>query len=190
MILPNSNNSKYVKTIIGVFILFTIISPFIKKVNGKNNPINLNNYIETSSNSIINENAKLNNNNSSNNSANPNNNLIKQMYEENLKIDIKTKVSQKGYIVGNINVEILDNEEYTLNSIKLQILGMSEKQNNNMPQTTTIIENVSNILINVSKDKSSTNQKEKSAISEGEKRKIIQYLSSVYEVREKNINVY
>ena len=32
MILPNGKNKKYVKTIIGVYILFTIISPIISKV--------------------------------------------------------------------------------------------------------------------------------------------------------------
>lgn len=31
MILPNGNNKKYVKAVIGVYILFTIISPIFKK---------------------------------------------------------------------------------------------------------------------------------------------------------------
>ena len=36
MILPNGNNKKYVKVVIGIYILFTIISPIITKISGKN----------------------------------------------------------------------------------------------------------------------------------------------------------
>ena len=40
MILPNSSSKKYVKVVIGMYILFTIVSPIIKKLGGKD--INLN----------------------------------------------------------------------------------------------------------------------------------------------------
>ena len=102
MILPNNSNSKYIKMVIGVFILFSIISPIINKISGRKLNINLTNYslnqtVETSS-------------------AIDNNELIKQMYEENLKLDMKAKISQKGYTAGDINVEILNNEEFTYES--------------------------------------------------------------------------
>ena len=35
MILPKSNSKKYIKTIIGVYILYTIISPIIKIAGGE-----------------------------------------------------------------------------------------------------------------------------------------------------------
>ena len=35
MILPEGKNKKYIKTVIGVYILFAIISPIISKVTGK-----------------------------------------------------------------------------------------------------------------------------------------------------------
>lgn len=177
MILPNSNNSKYVKMVVGVFILFSIISPVINKISGKKINIDYSKYatgesIETSS-------------------AIDNNELIKQMYEENLKIDMKAKVSQKGYAVGNINVEILNNDEFTLNSIEMKIVGTLQNQNNksNNKKASTVVENVENVLINIGGKESKENEKEKSVISESEKRKLIQYLSSVYEVKESNIIV-
>lgn len=179
MILPEGNNSKYIKTVIGVFVLFTIVSPIANKITGKNNNINLNSYVETSADETIATSANIDNNK-----------LIRQMYEENLKIDIKTKISQKGYVVGDLDVEILDNDEYTLNSINLRIIGNSQNKNNNNQTTTTIVENVENILINIGGENATKKEDEKSSISESERRKIVQYLCSVYEVKESNIFVY
>ena len=178
MILPNNSNSKYIKMVIGVFILFSIISPIINKISGRKLNINLTNYslnqtVETSS-------------------AIDNNELIKQMYEENLKLDMKAKISQKGYAVGDIKVEILNNEEFTLNAISINIVGILQNQNKrtNTQKATTVVENIENILVDVSGKESNQNKKEKSLISESEKRKLIQYLSNVYEVKENNIYVY
>lgn len=181
MILPNSNNSKYIKMVIGVFILFSIVSPVINKISGNNNSFNLDRFSKYETNETI-----------ETSSAIDNNELIKQMYEENLKIDMKAKISQKGYSVGNIDVEILNNNEFTLNSIKMKIVGSEKNQSKsgNNQRTTTIVENVENILVSVSGKKSNNTEKEKSAISESEKRKLVQYLSSVYEVKESNIYVY
>ena len=47
MILPNSSSKKYVKVVIGMYILFTIVSPIIKKLGGKDinlNTINIEKY--------------------------------------------------------------------------------------------------------------------------------------------------
>ena len=180
MILPEGNNSKYIKMVIGVFVLFTIISPVINKIKGKKANIDFDSYIASESSNSVATNANINNEK-----------LIKQMYEENLKVDIKAKISQKGYVIGDLNVEILDNDEYTLNSIKMKVIGTSNAQNtnkNNSNKTTTIVENVENVLVNVSNgSKSDSQNKEKSLISESEKRKLRQYLSGIYEVKETNV---
>ena len=44
MLLPESKNKKYIKTIMGVYLLFTIISPITKAVAGSN--IKLENIID------------------------------------------------------------------------------------------------------------------------------------------------
>ena len=178
MILPKGNNSKYIKVVIGIFVLFTIISPITGNFVRKKNGVDLESYLDDTSDKTIQTNVNFNNDQ-----------LIRQMYEENLKIDIKAKIQQKGYMVGDLNVEILDNQEYTLNSINITIVGNSQNKSNNK-QTSTIVENVENILINVSKSNSNQSKKEKSVISESEKRKLIQYLSGVYEVKESHIFVY
>lgn len=44
MILPEGNNKKYIKTVIGLYILFTIISPIISKISGGNSTIDVSKY--------------------------------------------------------------------------------------------------------------------------------------------------
>ena len=181
MILPNSSNSKYIKVVIGVFILFTIISPIINKFSSNkiSDKINFDSYIDISTNNIaITANVNLNNEDT-----------IRKMYEENLKIDIKTKITQKGYTVGNINLDILNNDEYTLSKIDLKIVAKNESINqNNNTNVTTIVENIENIRVDIG-GSSKNKEEEKSLISESEKRKLKEYLSSVYEVSENNIFV-
>lgn len=179
MILPNNNNSKYIKVVIGVFVLFTIISPIVNKFSNKtSNKIDWDSYSKIPSNSTVATSASLNNEYT-----------IRKMYEENLKVDIKTKITQKGYTVGNINLEILNNEEYTLNKIDIKIVAKNESINqNNGANVTTIVENIENIKINIG-GSAKTESKEQSVINESDKRKIKQYLSSVYEVNENNISV-
>lgn len=182
MLLPNNGNGKYVKVIIGIFVLFNIISPLLNKFIDKDNAtINIEQYMKdsagntvaTSANSIDTEKA------------------IKKMYEENLKIDIKSKVNQKGYTTGDIRLEILDNDEYTLNKIEFTVTSKNEKNANNAnaKSTTTIIENVENIKVSLGGSSKDEQKQEQSVISESEKRKLKEYLSSVYEVNENNILV-
>ena len=44
MILPKGNSKKYIKTIIGIYILYTIISPAIKLIGGKGIKIDTKTY--------------------------------------------------------------------------------------------------------------------------------------------------
>ena len=111
MLLPNNGNGKYVKVVIGVFVLFTIVSPIINKFKNDNYLKDFDSYIKNNDSQTV----------SVSNNKIDTENTIRKMYEENLKVDIKSKVSQKGYVVGNINLEILDNKEYTLNKILIQI---------------------------------------------------------------------
>lgn len=181
MILPNSNNSKYIKVVIGIFILFTIVSPIINKFGNFNDTdIGIDSYIEASTKDSLQTSVNLNNDEA-----------IKKMYEENLKVDIKTKLAQKGYEVEYINLEILNNTEYTLNKIDIKISARIQENNqaqNISSNATTIIENIENIRIDIGGSRNDEKiETEKSVITETEKRKIKEYLSNVYEVRENNI---
>ena len=53
MILPNGNSKKYIKMVLGIFIVFNIVSPLISKITGTNLKIseivNLEKYIDKAS---------------------------------------------------------------------------------------------------------------------------------------------
>ena len=112
MLLPSNGNGKYVKIIVGMFVLFSIVSPVIGKFKGGNDPeeTSLETYLENSTQGEAIQTASINHNNEE---------YIRKMYEENLKVDIRSKISQKGYVVGDVRLDISNNEEYTLNRIEI-----------------------------------------------------------------------
>ena len=174
MILPEGNSKKYVKIVIGVYVLFTIISPVISKITGKtiqvSDILELNKYIEETEN-----NSKLYVTLDEDNSNN-----IKDIYESSLRNDIKAKVAAKGYNAKNIKLEIEDDEEYTLKKIDIEIYK-------NMENDKKDIETIQNVDINISQKSTENDMQEK--LSEKDKRKLKDYLSGVYEIDEKNINI-
>lgn len=174
MILPEGNSKKYVKIVIGVYVLFTIISPVISKITGKtiqvSDILELNKYIEETEN-----NSKLYVTLDEDNSNN-----IKDIYESSLRNDIKAKIEAKGYNAKNIKLEIEDDEEYTLKKIDIEIYKNMEKNKKD-------IETVQNVDINISQKSTENDMQEK--LSEKDKRKLKDYLSGVYEIDEKNINI-
>lgn len=97
IILPDNKNKKYINTVIGVYILFTIISPVISKITGHN--INIENYINKDT-SLLTANT-VNNISLLENSSN-----VEDVYIKTLKSDISNKLKEKGYNTNSINLEI------------------------------------------------------------------------------------
>lgn len=177
MILPSGSSKKYIKVVTGVYILFTIISPVITKFTGKtlavSDILELDSYVNEIKQKEVSQNLLAENNSSS----------IKDIYTANLKSDIKNKLKQKGYSANNIVLTVGDDENYTLNKIELDIKKIKEDK-----QEANEIEAVNKINITISNSVVEKNNN-KSSISDKEKEKIKQYLSSVYEIDEKDILV-
>ena len=57
-----------------------------------------------------------------------NTNNIKEIYINSLKNDIKYKIEAKGYTVGNVELEVQKNEEYTLKNISIEFMQLSSQQ--------------------------------------------------------------
>ena len=95
MILPDGNIKKYVRTVIGVYIVFVIISPIITKITGKEINLKLYELPETTT-------------------VQPNvidtNTYIESTYINKLKQDIIENIETKGYKVININIGIEQKE--------------------------------------------------------------------------------
>lgn len=182
MLLPNGNNKKYIKAIIGVYILFTIISPVIGKlVNIDLKDIDYEKYFkeietqETISQSLTTNNEKA----------------MGEIYISNLKADMKNKLEEKGYKVENINlkVELEDEKNYgKVNEIALFVSKLKEEDNTNKKNNTIAINKIENVKIGNELE----NAKEVKAskdIGNSEKSEIKDYLASVYDVKKKNIRI-
>lgn len=176
MIIPDNNSKKYIKIIIGIFIVYTIISPIIEKFFGQdiNEYIEVDNYIQASS-SNVEENkdfqAKANES-------------IKKIYVQNLQNDIKTKLKSKGYIAESININISNDDSYNIEKIEVKI---NEKVavNENEKQTKTIVDTIRYIQVKID----NKNEENKSVIDENDKNTIKQLLKDNYDISENKITI-
>ena len=172
MILPNSSSKKYVKVVIGMYILFTIVSPIIKKVGGKDinlNTINIEKYerqIEKSDNTIS---RKFEDNNTRS---------IKDIYVSNLKADISAKLKEKGYEIDTSDIQIKEDENYTIEKITLKLIKMEQKQEKN-----------NEIVINTVEIGNTISQKDSKTLSDDDKQEVKDYISETYDIDKKNINI-
>ena len=126
MILPNNKTKKYVKMIFGIYIIFNIISPFIKNKDILDvSTYDFNEY----SNYITNQSSM---NQSSINSR------IEDMYIEELEKDITKKINELGYKVTTCNVYATlssKNEENYIEQIELTIEKTENQQTEEKEQT-------------------------------------------------------
>lgn len=176
MILPNSTSKKYIKIIIGIFIVYTIISPVIGSFKGEdlNNYIKVENYIQSSSNALqtneVSDNAQSS---------------IKKIYSQNLQNDLKTKLKEKGYISNNINISISNDDKYNIERIDIKVDEKVTNPNQDEKQVKTIVDNIKAIKIKVKKDDSQNN----AIITENDKNEIKEYIKQIYQIDLNNINV-
>lgn len=188
MLLPEGSSKKYIKVVVGVYILFTIVSPVISKFTGTTlagtNILDLSEYIEATK-----EKENINNKLGTSNEQN-----IKEIYIAGLKKDIKTKVEAKGYEVSNVEVEVENNENYNLKSISITALKQNKVKQEEKDKTEDIkavneikIQISNNEEINKEVKKTNNSKEEIKQLSTSEKNKLKEYLSSVYEIGENNL---
>ena len=99
MILPDGNSKKYIKTVIGVYILYTIISPIIIFATGKEMKLDYSKYEEYLENKVEIEKIEENINKSSNN-------IIEKTYKNELKRKIKEDIEKEGFHTLGININV------------------------------------------------------------------------------------
>ena len=171
MILPEGNNKKYIKTVIGLYILFTIISPIISKISGENATIDVSkyeNYFNVESTTTA--------------SANVIDKNLDNTYTSSIKADIKKRMKQKGYKVNSLdaNIELKNEESYgTINNLKI---SLEREENNNNSN----IQAVNKIEIKISNN---TNEVKQNNLTSMEKQEIKNYLSETYSIKKENIEV-
>ena len=156
MVLPNNKTKKYIRMVMGIFVIFNIISPFIKnKENLSLASINIESYYTEESGSNITDSGNLNQASMDE--------RIKELYQDELEKDIIKKVEEQGYEVlrCKVEAEVPTNESSRQNSyengsqnetgiskIELKIDGKVESENNNdNNETQEQEENIENKII-------------------------------------------
>lgn len=187
MVLPNGNSKKYIKMVLGVYIVFNIIAPIINKFSKNtfeiNSLINLEKY-EKSLETYKTKNDDLEKSNESS---------IKQIYVSKLESDMKAKLEEKGYQVEYIKIQIEDTEEYKIKQVNIFIKEKEEKNEEKEQETDennkieVKVNKIEEININLQNDKSNenkTNENSNNSISKTKEKEIKKYISSVYEIKE------
>lgn len=201
MILPNGNNKKYIKVVLGVYVVFQIITPVINKFF--NSDFEVSSLIDIDKYTKKMETYEVSSKNTDINKTNEDS--IKQIYITNLKKDIKTKLEDKDYLIKDIEVQVENDENYDIKSLTIYVNGKKDnKEENNKEKTENNIHinEIEKIEINVSKnneinqnsfnnsENKESSQTKENNISNEEKNKIKKYLTSVYEISEKQITIY
>lgn len=190
MLLPEGKNKKYIKIVIGVYVLFAVISPVI----GKNIDLNLDefNLSVNSAESSLDETSQ---------------DQINNLYTTNLKQDIILKLKNKGY--GCENVDLKTNENYEV--LEISVIGIyeleddndkdSEKSNSNQndkmnndnsQSAKSNIAKVNSVVINevqIGEKENSIKDQVVKGIPTSEEKNLKEYLSETYNVKEKNISI-
>ena len=111
MLLPEGNNKKYIKVIIGIYILFVIIGPILGKINIEYNFKNFIKYDEiTVSNNFDNN--------------------IKDVYIDGIEENIKLELENVGYFVENVIVKV-DNKYENIEKIEITLLSNNNDKKEN-----------------------------------------------------------
>ncbi len=192
MLLPNNKTKKYVRMIFGVYILFTIISPFIKNKDILDvSTDDFNTYIyDNTSNQVEDNQTSMNS-------------RIEEIYIEELEKDITKKIEDLGYQVITCNVYATlssKNEENYIEEIVLTVEKSKEQETkeNNQQQEESIedklVEEIQKIKpVNTTIGEISRNDKEKKNneqnISNQDIQKIKKFLKEEYGVEERCLKI-
>lgn len=184
MILPNNKIKKYIKMVMGVFVLFNIISPLVneKDLTSLSN-LDIDEYTQDSNAIIVNQQSM--------------NEKLETLYIQEIEKDITKKVEKKGYIVNECEVttHISDDEDETgITKIVLKIeKDLTEKseteeddEQNVENKIVTEIQKIKKVDTTISEEESQEND---TSISKTDIQNIKLFLIEEYEVEEKCLEI-
>ncbi len=140
LIIPNGKNKKYIKVVMGMFVIFSIISPVVGKRINVNEEI-IEKYMNSST--------------SQKNKASENDENLKTIFKSKVKENVEAYLSSKGYECKNI---IVKEENYNISQICINGISKNEKNAINKIEI--------NIKDTSSKKKDEVNNEEKNKIIE------------------------
>ena len=213
MLLPQNKTKKYIKMIMGLFLLFQILSPLIQDKD----KISLANWEEIWEGNTLTANANVQVTDQTSMD-----NRLQQIYQEELEKDIKQKIEEKGYEVTNCQVKttlkLTGNEQTSkettsgIEKITLQVKKAESSETNekttnnstNKKQETNEtdqnkksaenilieeIQNIKKVKIGNSEAKNEQTEKNKTTLSQVDTQNIKKFLMEEYEVKESCLKI-
>lgn len=183
MLLPNNKTKKYVKMIMGVYILFNIISPFIKNVQAFDlNKIDIEKYANniTSENIVVDQTSM--------------DKRLEDLYIKEIQKNIKNKIEEKGYIVNKCKVDAVISGKEGVSGIKKIVLKVEkdsqkkeETQKNESTENKIVgeIQKIKRIDTKIKDDSS----KEDNKITNQDIQNLKDFLKQEYEVNDKCLEI-
>lgn len=113
MILPNGNSKKYIKTIIGVYILYTIISPGIKLVTGSDLKIDYSKYEKYFNTEEV--------------SGKIGGITVEDTYRQEIEKQMKSDIESMGYTVEHVTLDF-NLEEGVIKNVTLSVTKIPKKE--------------------------------------------------------------
>ena len=178
MIVPKGNNKKYIKVVLALYIMLSIVYPIVKIIKNSNKDIDLNQVIKTANKEIgiyENENIAVNTNS-----------YIEKTYKENLKENIKKELKEKGFNLLDIDVIVETKNENEYGKITSLSISIEKIENKNI-KSINGIEDVNISIGNTRSKISKTN--DLNSISEEEIKNIKDYLKNTYSLEEGKIHI-
>lgn len=184
MLLPNNNSKKYIRMILGIYLIFNIVSPLIKNRDVLNvNNINLSETTISTTAEEVNQTSM--------------NKRIKKLYEQELEKDITKKLKEKGFEVKSCNVATQvstnENEETKINKIKVSIdkINTTNKieEENKESKIVTQIQKIKKIDTNVGENKDEKEKQENKNITKSDIQNIKKFLIDEYGVNENCLEI-
>lgn len=194
MLLPNNKTKKYVKMVMGLYILFSIIAPFVE--NSSELKFDIEDLYEkySTETSTISESTD----------QTSMDNRLKELYKEKLEKDIVQKLDEEGYIVEECNVKAhISNDDNGIELITLKIkekkntndannenkIGLEDKIVNEIQKIQKVEIDVSNDNDNYQEDTNIGKQKDENNITKTDIKVIKQFLTKEYGVSEKCLKI-
>lgn len=176
IILPEGKNKKYVKTVIGIYILFTIIYPLINKFTN----LNINSLIEntTKQMSTYQENNTL---------KIDTNKYIEETYRTKVEEDLKKKASEKNLNVISLNIDIETEDEKRygmLNSLVIKVEKENIEETNNAVNQIKEVNISKKVQENIKTDKTKEN-----TVTEEDINELKEYINTTYYLEKEKIHI-
>lgn len=189
MLLPNNKTKKYIRMVMGIYLLFTMISPFMNnKQIWNTKELNLESYVTTETSTTLDQSSM--------------DERIQELYIQELEKDITKKLKEKGYEVTTCKVkaQISDKEEETkITKIKVKVQKPQEdtiqkKEEDLENQIVTQIQKIKPIDTTIQqeekeKSEESSQENKSTKVNKSDIQNIKKFLIEEYGVNEKCLEI-